>query len=236
MKTSNYILTAFYTFLFGGVLVMAVASKFHQENNNNNNETEYRADEKKLEPFSVLVTEQGAHFQLGTAEYPHILTFYKLPNSCEFPPFTIKNDTLFISANTKRDYNGTMDVIYCKDVTSIVAKEKSYLKLQDFKINRNDTMLIKLNDSKIDVFSQNTKDNNMALFIQAQESEINLNQAHFKTLNVKIDRSKLNAWNTTIGNLSLNLKNYSFMGAPATMEKVNLEVDSTSHFNLYSIN
>jgi hypothetical protein len=235
MKTSNYILTAFYTFLFGGVLVMAVASKFHQENNSNN-QTQYRGEEKKLEPFSVIVAESDARFQIGTAENPCIQSSYQLPDSCKFPPYAIRNDTLFVSASTKKDNNGNLDVIYCKDVTSIVAKKNTYLKLQDFKINSNDTMLIKLNDSKIDVFYQNPQDKNMALFLQAQESEINMNQAHFKTLNVKIDRSKLNAWNTTIGNLSLNLKNYSFMGAPATMEKVNLEVDSTSHFNLYSIN
>lgn len=207
--------------------MLFVAAKFHQKDNN---EGRSYAVTKKLEPFSVIVTDQGARLQLGSAEYPSILS----SSQHKFPRYTIKNDTLFVFVDDKSDKQNISYVINCKDLKSVVAKESSHLRLQDLKVKSNDTLVVKTDKAKIDFFYQEPGNYEMVLFLQAQESEINMHQAHLRTLDVKIVGSKLNIWNSSFESVSVSLKNYSVMQSPANMEKVSLEVDSTSHFNFYS--
>jgi len=73
MKTSNYIIIVFFVFLFGGVFVLFISSRIHQRDSR----IGLFAEEKKLEPFSVVVAEPGAEFHLRNAEYPRIHCYFQ---------------------------------------------------------------------------------------------------------------------------------------------------------------
>jgi len=102
----------------------------------------------------------------------------------------------------------------------------------DYKITVYVKLIVKLNNAKIYMFPQDTKHQNGAFFILAQKSEINIGEAKIKTMDVKIDRSKIQAWNSSISNLSGTLQNYSELQATA-MAKISVAVDSTSIFNIH---
>lgn len=229
MKTSNYIIIAFFTFLFGGVLALFVTAEFPQINNNDG---KLFSKGKKLEPFSVIVAESGAHFQISTAENPHIESFYQLPDSCKFPPFAIRNDTLFVLAESTTNKQAFQDVIYCKDIKSIVAREHSNLDLRDFIITGKDTLIVKLNKAKVNLFLQDVKNQNGELRIEAQESEVYINGSRLKTMDVHAENSKIYTWNSSIGHLSGTIKNYSEIKA-TVMGKISVAVDSTSLINIH---
>lgn len=207
--------------------MLFVAAKFHQKNNNDG---QYRGEEKKLEPFSVIVAEPGAHFQISTAENPRILSLYQLPDSCKFPPFGIKNDTLFIFNDPTKDKH--QNVIYCKDIKCIVAKEHTNLDLRDFIITGEDTLIVKLNRAKVNLFLHDVKNPKGELHLQAQESEIYINGTHLKTMDVNSENSKIYTWNSSIEHLSGTIKNYSEIKA-TVMKKINVAVDSTSLINIH---
>lgn len=207
---------------------MAVAAKFHKETNK---EIKYRSEEKRLEPFSVIVAESSAHFQIGTAEYPRITSLYQLPDSCKFPPYGISNDTLFVFADTTSNRKVIQDVIYCKDIKSIVAREHANLDLRDFIIAGEDTLIVKLNKAKVNMYLHDVKNQNGGLNIEAMESEIYINDSHLKTMEVNSENSKIHTWNTSFGHLSGTIKNQSELYTNV-LEKISVIVDSTSKLNI----
>jgi len=234
MKTSNYIIIAFFTFLFGGVFIFFVAAKLHAKDNNVG---PWGNKEHKLEPFSVIVAGPGAYLSINTAEYPRILSAYQTSDTCKFAPFGIRNDTLFVFANPilENHQNGDIvyqDIVYCKDIKSIVAKEKTELIFQDFKIADYDSLIVKLNNAKLNMLAPSIKDSNGSYIFEAKESQILINHANLKMMDVKMDHSKIYALGNSIGNLSGTLKNNSEIQL-TNVAKINVAVDPTSRLNIY---
>lgn len=226
MKTSNYITISFFVFLFGGVFVLFLSAKIHQRDNNGGL---WISEEKKLEPFSVVVAEPGANFHIRIAEYPRMRTHYQMPDTCHFPQFSIRNDSLFIFSDLgiekPRNYP---DVIYVKDLKSIVAKDKSCMSLQEFTA---DTLSIKLNNASLDAFFDKTKNTTELFSIQAVGSKINLAGINAGNLDVQLNGTELNSWNNSIVSLYGTLTNHSNLSILKS-GKINLEADSTSTYTI----
>jgi hypothetical protein len=224
MKTSNYIIIAFFVFLFGGVFVLFLSSKIHQ----GDSDSGVYSEEKKLEPFSVVVAEPGAEFHLRNAEYPRMRSFYQKPDTCGFLEYGIRNDTLFVFAISGNKQPRLPHEIYARNLKSIVAKENSYISLQEFQA---DTLIVNLNNAVLDAFFDQTKNHASSLSIQAISSKINLTRINVDNLNIQLNETTLNAWNNSIVGISGSLTDHSSLSVDA-MNKINVEVDSTSTYHL----
>ena len=224
MKTSNFILIAFFIFLFGGVFVLFLAAKIHQGGSDRG----LFAEEKKLEPFSVVVAEPGASFHLRDAEYPRMRCYYQKPDTCNFLKYGIRNDTLFVFAQSGIVKPRLPHEIYVRNIKSIVAKENSYMNLQEFVA---DTLIVKLNNAALDAYFDKTKNHTSSLSILAISSKIYLTGINADNLNIQLNETTLNAWNNSIVNISGSLTDHSSLSIDA-MKKFSFEVDSTSTYHL----
>lgn len=224
MKTSNYIIIAFFTFLFGGVFVLFLSAKIHQGDSDRG----VYSEEKKMDPFSVVVAEPGAEFHLRNAENPKMLCFYQKPDTSNFLPFGVRNDTLFVFAYSGIKKPRLPHEIYGRNIKCIVAKDKSYISLQEF---RADTLIVKLNNAVLDAFFDKARNRTYSLSIQSVGSKINLAGIHAGNLDVQLNGTELRAWDNSIDSLCGTLTNHSNISI-WKLGKINLEADSTSNYGL----
>lgn len=228
MKTSNYILLSFFIFLFGGITLLFVFSKSRSGFDFGTN---FKIKEKKLSSFSVVVADSGANFNLRNAKENKIIQPYRKDSIANFPPFIIRNDTLFISSAKQiqglpENYRVATEV-FCINIKNIVVKENSYISMYDFKV---DTLMININKSKLDL----RFDSISYIFLQAKDSEIYLDGQKLEKLAVNLDKTKLNTpIKKRIDNLVGSLKNTSDCNF-CLSNKIRLEADKTSTYDFYN--
>ncbi|MGM8361286.1 hypothetical protein ACSV4D_05150 [Flavobacterium sp. ARAG 55.4] len=106
MKTSNIILISFLTFLFGGITLLFIGSKYYKGVDNKANLT---VKEKKTASFSVVVAEPGAYLVLKNGREFSVSQAYKKDTKPDFAPFVVRNDTLLCQLlNLKQKAKGLL--------------------------------------------------------------------------------------------------------------------------------
>lgn len=222
MKTSNYILIAFFVFLLTCTFVLFLDAKM------NFKDRVKHYQEKKLDPFSVIVAETGAEFYIRNGENPQMFCYYESPDTSSFPEYGIRNDTLFVFACKEKKKPGKSHEIYGRNIKSILAKENSFVSLQQFKA---DTLDVKLNHATFEAFFDKTKGPTSQLSITASDSKINMRGVQLENLNVHLNKTNMNSWDNSIVHLSGSLVNQSKLSIGA-IQKISLDVDSTSTYQL----
>jgi hypothetical protein len=222
MKTSNYIILAFFVFLLTSTFVLFFDAKMNFKNR------QVGLQEKRLEPFSVVVAESGAEFNIRKGEYPRILCYYDKPDTCSFPEYGIRNDTLFVFASKEKKKPNKWTEIYGRNIKSIVAKVNSNVSLQQFTV---DTLDVKLDYAVFDAFFDKTKNRTSQVTINADNSKINLQGIQVENMDIQLNKTKMNSWDNSISHLSGSLANKSELSISA-IQKISLEVDSTSAYQL----
>jgi hypothetical protein len=228
MKTSNKIFISFLIFLFGGITLLFIGSKYYK---GVNDPTNFRIKEKNLSSFSVVVADSGANFNLRNAKENKIIQPYRKDSIANFPSFIVRNDTLFISSAKQiqglpENYRVATEV-FCINIKNIVVKRNSYISMNDFKV---DTLMININKSKLDL----RFDSISYISLQAKDSDIYLEGQKLEKLVVKLDKTKLNVpIKKRIENLSGTLKNTSDCTFYLS-NKIILDVDKTSTYNFYN--
>lgn len=222
MKTSNYIIIAFFIFLLTCTFVLFLDAKMNFKNR------QVGLHEKRLEPFSVVVAESGAEFNIRKGEYPRMLSYYDKPDTCSFPEYGIRNDTLFVFTSKEKKKPNKWNEIYGRNIKCIVAKVNSNVRLQQFMA---DTLVIKLEYAVFDANFDNAKNRTLQLCMIANNSNINLHGAHIDHLNVQLNKTNMNSWNNSIVQLSGSLTNQSRLSLGA-IQKISLDVDLTSAYQL----
>lgn len=222
MKTSNYILIAFFVFLITCTFVLFLDAKMY------NKDRQIGLQEKRLEPFSVVVAEEGAEFNIRNGEYPRMTCYYDKPDTCTFPEYGIRNDTLFVFACKEKKKPGRWHEIHGRNIKSIVAKVNSIVKLQQFTA---DSLDVKLDYAIFEAHFDQTKGSTAQLSIIASNAKINLSRAVFENLNVRLNKTNMNSWDNSIVHLSGSLVNQSKLSIGA-IQKISLDVDSTSTYQL----
>ena len=229
MKTSNKIFIAFLIFLFGGIILLYLGSKYYKDYNDKDN---FVFQEKVLSPFSVVVAEAGANISLKTGKVNKIKQSYRKDAVPKFDPFVVRNDTLFISSakevKSKKELYWIDSEVFCVNIKSIVSKEKAYINITKF---HTDTLNISLKKSKLDWFGFKKI---AFVTIEAKDSELYLEGEKLDKVIVKLDKTELRTpVKKRIENLSGSLKNDSdcsfFMS-----NSINLQADRTSGYNFYS--
>lgn len=219
MKTSNIILLSFLIFLFGGMTVFSIDSKYHDM------DKKFLNSEKKLAPFSVIVAEGGAKFNLKNGNENKISQAYLEGTVPNIDFFAVRNDTLFISSeipkNGKMKHTDNVTEIFCLNTKSIVAKENSDIQIKEFqKDTLNITMKKTILNCKLKKLTY--------LSVSAIESNITLNCENIKNIDLKMDKTSLdlNSKKNTANISGSLINNSSFDGK--IDGKINLDVDKSS--------
>lgn len=221
MKISNIILISFLTFLFGGITLLFIGSKYYKSTDDKANLT---VIEKKTAPFSVVVAEPGAHLVLKNGREFSVSQGYKKDVTPDFAPFVVRNDTLFVSA-VKSSKDGEWFVVpevYCKNVKSIIAKEKANVTLKNYQV---DSLSVKLNKSDFHWdFNKPAYVN-----IESKNSYLHLDGNNIEKINLQLDKTKVYL-NSKKGAkiLSGSLMNDSYIDGVIVEGMINLKVDKSS--------
>lgn len=223
MKTSNYIAISFLIFLFGGIFILFLAARidprgsFHQE---------FLTQEKVLDSFSVIIAEQGAGIRLRYGQTSKMSVDYPKDDTCSLPPFTVRNDTLFVSAYSYRKKQRPVDV-YCNGLKSIQEKNAAHVTIE--KEFQADTLIVKLDNAEFSYYSEKDSPGKISLTLIADQSKINIGETNLEKLEIQLNNTEMNVYNNSIGNLSGSIKNHSKLYVD-TFRKINIEVDSTSNY------
>jgi hypothetical protein len=228
MKTSNYILLSFFIFLFGGITLLFVFSKSRR---GYDFATDFKIKEDKTAPFSVVVAEPDASFDLKNGEEFKISQSYLKEGVPNFASYEVRNDTLFMYSvkqehsnkqeQSQGGYFRIVPEVYCKNVTSIIAKEKTNIRLSNYHV---DSLSVTLDQSEF-----NWDYGKIALLnIQSKNSYVHLNGDNIEKINLQFDKTSLymdskKATKEISGSLS---NDSEFQGS--IDGKVSLEVDKSS--------
>lgn len=227
MKTSNIIITSFLIFLFGGIILLYIGSKYYKPYNDPSN---YLSEEKTLSSFSVVVAEPGAIFNLITEKENKINQTYLKGTVPNISSYAVRNDTLFISSkepkqNEMKDAKNLTEV-FCIGVKSIVTKENSDVRLLGLQA---DTFNISMKKSHLE---WKGFERVAFLSVEGQDSDIYLNGKKLDKIDIKLNKTQLNIdAKENVKSISGNLKNTSTFDCPISM-KVNLEADKSSKIYL----
>lgn len=227
MKTSNIIFLSFLIFLFGGITLLYLGSKYYNGIYDKSN----FADQKTLlSPFSVVVAEPGAVFQLKSGKENKVIETYRKDTFSNFSVFEVRNDTLFVfpvkKENAKEGNYRVVPEIFCVNIKSLVAKENSDIGTGKFQV---DTLHITMNKSRLDW----RFDKAAFISIQAKDSDVYLEGESLEKLAFKSDKTKLRAiTKTRIDNLFGSLKNDS-RGDFSYANSIRLDTDKTSSYSFY---
>jgi hypothetical protein len=225
MKTSNYIAISFLIFLFGGIFVLFLSARidprgsFHQE---------FLTQEKALDSFSVIVAEQGAGIHLKYGQTSKMVVDYPKGDTCSLPPFTVRNDTLFVSSYSYKKKQRSVDV-YCSGLKSIQEKNAAHVTIE--RQFQADTLLVKLDKAEFSYYSEKDSPQKISLTLIADQSKVQIGETDLEKLDIQLNNTEMNVWNNSIGSLSGSIKNQSKLYLD-TFRKISLEVDSTSTYRL----
>jgi hypothetical protein len=223
MKISNIIFISFLIFLFGGITLLFIGSKYYYG-------IDFKADfaikEKKTAPFSVVVAEPGAFFVLKNGREFSVSQSYLKDVHPNFAPFEVRNDTLYIysvkKVQSKEAHFVIVPEVYCKNVKSIIAKEKTNVSLRNYQV---DSLSISLDKS--DFFWDFNKPTYVHL--ESEISSVHFNGNCIEKMNLKLNKTKLYL-NSKKGakTLSGSLINDSYIDGVIVDGKINLEIDNSS--------
>ena len=208
-------------FLFSGIIALYVGSKYYNEN------LELLIQDKKTASFSVVVAEPGSVLVIKDGKEFSVSQSYKKGSTPEFASFEVRNDTLYMSA-VKSKIDGKWFIVpevYCKNVKSIIAKEKTNIKLKNY---QTDSLYIKL--YKSDFFWTLNKTNFVS--IDAKDSYLHLDEGSIKKMNIDLDKTIIwleskNKTKEIFGRINNNSGiNGSDIG------KISLKIDKSSNLHI----
>jgi hypothetical protein len=228
MKTSNYILSAFLIFIFGGIFFLFIGANYL----NGTMKTKWITQKNALEPFSVVVAEPGTSFILKNGPQNKIIQNYTKATVTNVARFAVRNDTLFVYAvkqqanNKEQAIKGGFTVVtgvFCKNLKSIITKENAIVRLDDLEL---DSLSVHSKKAQVSAVFKNIK----TVFIQAEDSDIYFSGGNIDNLDVKLDKTKLRvaAKKRTL-RLSASLKNNT-QAYFTISNRIDLDVDPTSNY------
>ena len=204
MKTSNYILISFFTFIVGSIFVLFIAAIGRE-----NDPYDYPNSEKKeysLGDFSVIVVESAINIEFKSSENNSLSFPFPKDKEMNEKPFRMNNDTLVIYPVPGFELHHSLRVSGSK-LSTIIAKNSSHIRVD--RINS-------------EMFS-----------VDVQQTTFTLDNSEIRELNIQGDRSRIRIYSNKVDSLSARLKNESFLDIYKNINKINIEKDETSRYSLY---
>ena len=204
MKTSNYILSAFFIFVTISIFALFISAR--------NYSSEYIFINKQydLDNINVIIAEDltiNIYIQTSDKNYLSVNFPKNEPEPEDF--YRVSNDTLFIYdlAYQNRIITANND-IYVKNISSIVAKNSQVIHFRNFYSDK--------------------------LYINTTNSNINFNKSSIKESFIQADKSHISVHETVLTSLIAELSNKSvFSGKLKDTNKINLKKDQNSRITVY---
>lgn len=224
MTTSNKIFISFLIFLLSGITALYLGSKYYHDIDD---KIDFAIQEKKTAPFSVVVAEPGSILVLKNSRGFSISQEYKKDAVSNLTSFVVRNDTLYMLASKLKiqDKWFTVPEVFCKNVKSIIAKEKAIVTLDKFHA---DTLSVAMDASRLEWhFGQIAYTR-----INAISSTVVLEGINLKKIDLQMDKTTFNIKTKKgIQSISGSLKNKSYVDFSLD-GKMSLEVDKSSRVYL----
>ncbi|MDR2628061.1 MAG: hypothetical protein LBC40_08530 [Dysgonamonadaceae bacterium] len=196
MKTSNYIVIAFVVFIIGGILVLFITDKNHEE--------KCLSDTYPLDGFSVIVAEPGARFQVRNEAKDFIELCAMGEKKVPVDLYRIDNDTLFLSSNSIAWKTVT---VFCSGLSSINAKDSSRVLLKDF---RSGNLHIEADRAHVSIEYSHLPD---VSIIAGNESHIKIQNTKASSTDIHGNHSFVYLYSSAIDSLSVTLMNKTSFSA-----------------------
>lgn len=225
MKTTNIIIFSFLIFLFGGITLLYIGSKYYKEVDCSDDLVN---QEKIVAPFSVIVAEPGASFHLKNGKEYKILQNYKKDTVPNFAPFVVRNDTLFMSAikpGRIKEESSVVPVVFCKNVKYIIGKENTNINVDNYET---DSLFINIQKAKLFL----EYDKIVFVSLNSKNSSVYFSGNNLEKINLQLDKTKMDIISEkNIKSISGSLKNACELNCSVD-GKINLEVDKSSKMSL----
>jgi hypothetical protein len=225
MKTSNYILLAFFTFVFGLSLTLFIDSKLHDKLSKK--ESAF-VTEQKLDHFSVLVAEEQADITISFGLENKIISVVRAldqPKKQQSPKkfLRISNDTIFVK---KADSVASLN-IHCKSINKVIGNKNAKISIWSFV---KDSLFVELNQSKLECYSHNVNTKSLSI-VAKNHSNINF----IPTIYYEMDNDgkKKMVYQEFMGFVKVSLKNHSKLNMRKP-RRIDIEADSTSSYTFFN--
>jgi hypothetical protein len=205
MKTSNYIIIAFFTFIIGGMLVLFIVKKDHEEVErsgvinmavSSNNITD-------LANFSVIVAEPNARFSIGQSDSCRLTVYYPEKEDKPQNLYQISGDTLYL-LETGDGVSVNLYLNVPEQLSSLVAKEDSRINLRNFNLD--------------------------SLSVFAQDAHVFITDTNIGNFLLQANNTRVELYSNTINQISANLENNTSLTSSRNIDNVIIEKDSTSKY------
>ena len=205
MKTTNYIITAFFLFVIGCNLVLFVSGKSH-ENDDDLTSREYFLDDVSI---NVVVAEPDALIRIHTFEANTVAIHYPVNEREPEKFYRVSNDTLYVSRMILENHESRRVDLYTKNITSVVAKSNSDIRITSF-------------------FSDN-------LEISAEQARIEINNASLEEMVIHAIHSNISMYSIhKLTYVFAKLENESALRTDSkNISKIDVEKDQSSRYNAY---
>jgi len=205
MKTSNYILSAFFIFITVSLLVLFISSKEHHKND----ESSFIYKEYSLDNFNVIVAEDcDTNIQIRTSDKNYLSINYPKDKSEPEGFYRISNDTLFIYGSICQDKNIGINDIYVKQLNSVIAKDSRIIRFLNFHSNK-----LEVNTTNTEIFFD--KSSLEEVILTANASKITNHETNLTSVIVLLNRKS------------------RFYSRSKHINKIDLKGDSNSQINIY---
>ncbi|MCL3782424.1 hypothetical protein EMN47_18740 [Prolixibacteraceae bacterium JC049] len=222
MKTSKYFVIGYAAFILLGLFVLYALAGTQGKECRAKEHHMYRA-EKDLQPFSVVVAEEGVNFRLKTANQFKAVLFSRKDTALKVPDYKIKNDTLFLTKATIT--KGIQPLFIGKQFKAVIGKQNNRINFEHIKSD--DKLLLQLNKGK--VWGQVTAPE---VTVEAQYSEVNLNHSKIDQLKCNLLKTKSYYHGNNINTIEATLREHSKIYGRA-QTKIILDVDKSSSYNIH---
>jgi hypothetical protein len=237
MKTSYYIIIAFVAFLAVCTVALFLSFKFGKEVNNPYVLKEGAKKEFALENIHVIVCESGnVNVMPDDRDYLKI-TYYEMGGEGENTAqnqdadaiYRVGNDTLYF-------HNGGINAsvwLYCRNVSSIIAKNESQIYLQGANFDR---LSADVDHARLEIHDK-VETERGSVSIRADNATINLDNLHVEALHVEANHSRIDLYGQSkIHLFSAKLENETTLqnNRGSGTDRFEVEKDSTSKFENYN--
>jgi hypothetical protein len=205
MKTSNYILIAFFAFIIGATLTLSIDSIGHEnEDGRIVNEADIKKEKFTLPEFKVLVVEDNARYYVEESDGNSIQLSYLKDLAISPDFYRISEDTLYVNIVSTSLINVH---ISCQNLSSIIAKNKVYVRFNSLVTDH--------------------------LQMDLDHAELSIREFQATSIDIQALHSVIRLHEGKIDILSARLTDESTISSSSNINKVDIEKDSSSNYNLH---
>lgn len=224
MKTSRYFVIGYSVFILVVLLVMYALAGTQGVKREKQTHRGYSV-EKELQPFSVVVADEGFNFALESGSKHKVILRSQTDSTLKVPNYKIANDTLFLTRETI--IKGVRPLFIGKKFKAVIGKNNNKVYFENVKPEG--TLMLELNSGRI--WGTLSADND-SMIVKAKNSDVNIRNTKMTHLKADLSKTNLHVYGCTINTIEVTLKNHSRLSG-RVHTKLILETDNTSGYSIH---